>query len=261
MGILTAEDTGGLEYHWGDGDLLVRSVEMIALRQGFGDVMAGGVAHMAARFGPASVPLAVIAKRQEFPMHEPRHKHAMGIGYAVAPVGADHMMNMHDTAFATDGRSLRRVNAALANPIGPVPKDVLNEDKMQIFYHELNWTHFQDCALNCHFYCYDYGHLSEALSAVTGVEYGIHDILAIGARAQTLSRLFNLREGFTVADDTLPPRAMQAFDSGPLAGSAITDEGLAWARRRYFELMNWDPETGAPTDECLRELGLERLLA
>jgi aldehyde:ferredoxin oxidoreductase len=259
-GILSSADTGGLEYHWGDGDVMVRSVEMIGRREGFGDMMAEGVDRMSKRFGPSSEPFNVTVKGQELPMHEPRHKHGMGVGYAVAPVGADHMMNIHDPSYASDSRFLRRVNSALEKPIAPLPKDVLNEEKMQIFYHEVNWMHFQDCACNCHFYCYDYKHLAEALSGVSGIEYGIHDILTVGARAQTLARLFNLREGLTVADDRLPRRVMRAFESGPLAGSEITEEALAWARSRFFELMKWDRETGEPTDECLRELELDHLL-
>ena len=58
-------------------------------------------------------------KGQELPMHEPRLKHAMGVGYAVAPVGADHMMNMHDTALRREVDSLRRVNSALETPDRP----------------------------------------------------------------------------------------------------------------------------------------------
>jgi aldehyde:ferredoxin oxidoreductase len=259
-GILTAADTGGLEFHWGDGDVLARSVEMIARREGFGDVMAEGVARMAARFGPASEPFNITVKGQELPMHEPRLKFGLGAGYAVAPVGADHMMNMHDTAYARDGRAIQRVNAALNEPIGPVPRDALDEDKLKIFYHELNWVHFQDCALICLFYSYDYDHLAEALSGVSGQEYSIHDILAVGARAQTLARLFNLREGLTAADDRLPKRVMTAFDSGPIEGSGIASEDLERFKRRFYEVMKWDAETGAPTDECLRELELDRLL-
>ncbi len=259
-GILTAADTGGVAYRWGDGELLVRSVEMIAHREGFGDVLAEGVARMAARLGPAAEPFNLTVKGQELPMHEPRLKHAMGVGYAVAPVGADHMMNIHDTAYVRDGESLRRVRAASAKPIGPVPRDALNEDKMPIFVHELNWAHFQDCALICQFYCYDYGQLADVLSGVSGVEYSIHDMLAVGARAQTLARLFNLREGFTTDDDRLPRRVMEAFDSGPIEGSGISDQDFAWFKHRFYEWMQWDRETGAPTDECLRQLGLDRLL-
>jgi aldehyde:ferredoxin oxidoreductase len=232
QGVLTSADTGGLEYRWGDGEVVVRSVEMIGRRKGFGDVMAEGVARMSARFGPATEPLNLTVKGQELPMHEPRLKHAMGLGYAVAPVGADHMMNIHDPAYTNQGRSLERGNSAAEQPVAPVSNKVLNEDKLQIFYHEVNWKHFQDCAVICHFYAYDYHHLAEALSGVTGVEYGIRDVLEVGARAQTLARLFNLREGFTAEDDWLPKRVMKAFKSGPLTDVEITPEALAWARRR-----------------------------
>jgi aldehyde:ferredoxin oxidoreductase len=258
-GLLTREDTGGLEYRWGNTDILLRSVEMIARRQGFGYLMAEGVARMSADLGPASQPFNLTVKNQELPMHEPRLKAALGVGYAVAPVGADHMMNIHDTSYTSDGDSLRRVNSAVSRPIAPVPAHVLNEDKMQIFLHEVNWAHFQDCALICQFYCYDYDHLAQALSGVAGVEYDIHDILAVGARAQTLARMFNLREGLTAADDRLPRRVMQAFAAGPLEGIEITEDAFAWARRRFYELMKWDPETGVPTDECLYELGMNHL--
>jgi aldehyde:ferredoxin oxidoreductase len=258
-GLLTADDTGGLAYRWGDADLLVRSVELIARRQGFGDLMAEGVARMSARFGPETEFFNITVKGQELPMHEPRLKVGMGVGYAVAPVGADHMMNLHDTVYVREGDSLRRVNTAASPPVEPVPAHVLNEDKLQIMRHELNFQHFQDCALNCHFYPYDYEQLAEVLSGVTGEEYGIPDVLAVGARAQTLARMFNLREGLTAADDRLPKRVMTAFESGPLEGIEITEEDFVWARRRFYELMGWDPHTGEPTGACLRELKLDRL--
>ncbi len=258
-GYLTAEDTGGLAYRWGDADLLVRSVELIARRQGFGDLMAEGVARMSARFGPETEPFNITVKGQELPMHEPRLKVGMGVGYAVAPVGADHMMNLHDTAYVREGGSLRRVNTAASPPVEPVPANVLNEDKLQIMRHELNFQHSQDCALSCHFYPYDYEQMAEVISGVTGEEYGIPEVLAVGARAQTLARMFNLREGLTAADDRLPKRVMTAFESGPLEGIEITDEDFVWARRRFYELMGWDAETGEPTGACLRELKLDSL--
>jgi aldehyde:ferredoxin oxidoreductase len=258
--LVTIEDTGGIEYRWGDADLLVKSVEMIARREGFGDVLAEGVARMSQRFGAATEPFNLTIKNQELPMHEPRLKHAMGLGYAVAPVGADHMMNVHDTAFASEGHDLDRVNSALAKKVGPLSPKLLDEDKLQLFYHELNWMHFQDCAVNCHFYPYTYEHLAAALSGVTGLEYSIYDILNVGARAQTLSRLFNLREGFTADDDKLPKRVMKAFQSGPLADVEINDETFDWAKRRYYELMKWDPDTGVPSEACLAELKLEHLI-
>jgi aldehyde:ferredoxin oxidoreductase len=170
------------------------------------------------------------------------------------------MANVHDTDFVSEGEGLRRVNSVLEKPIGPISNKVLNEDKLQIFYNELNWMHFQDCAVNCHFYPYRYEHLAQALSGVTGVTYSVQDILRVGERAQTLCRLFNLREGFTADDDKLPKRVRKAFRKGPLAGVEIKDQDFAWARRRYYELMGWDPETGVPRAERVRELGLHELL-
>ena len=85
-------------------------------------------------------------------------------------------------------------------------------------------------------------------------------ILAVGERAQTLARLFNLREGLSAQDDRLPKRVMKAFASGPLAGVAIDEAALAWARGRYYELMRWDPQTGVPSSEAVTALGLDQLL-
>jgi aldehyde:ferredoxin oxidoreductase len=259
-GILTTEDTGGLEFTWGNAQILVRAVEMIAHREGFGDLMAEGVARMAARFGPESEPYNMTVKGQELPMHEPRLKPAMGVGYAVAPVGADHMMNMHDTMYRTGGRAIDRVNTAFDDPIGPVPRQALDENKLKVFVAEVNKSHFEDCALICQFYCYDYDHYAEALSGVTGVEYGIHDVLDIGARAQTLSRLFNLREGFSADDDVIPRRVMIAFAEGPIAGEGISKEDFDWFKHNFYESMGWDPEGGVPTAACLKALSLDGLL-
>lgn len=257
QGLLTPQDTGGLDFRWGDAAVLLQAVELIAQRRGFGAVMADGVARMSQRFGPATTAFNLTVKSQELPMHEPRLKKALGVGYAIAPVGADHMMNMHDTDIASEGEALKRVNSVLEHPIGPQRPSDLGEDKLRAFQAEVNWMHFQDCAVNCHFYIYNYAQMAQVLSAVTGVAYTPQAILNVGARAQTLSRLFNLREGFTADDDKLPRRVMKAFKEGPLAGIEISDEAFAWAKRRYYELMNWDADTGVPTPECLQALELE----
>ncbi|MGQ0604169.1 MAG: aldehyde ferredoxin oxidoreductase family protein, partial [Anaerolineales bacterium] len=153
-GIITTQDTGGLEYRWGDGALLVKSIEMLSRREGFGAMLAEGVARMAERFGPAADDFNLTVKKQELPMHEPRLKKVLGVGYAVAPVGADHMMNLHDTDIASEGEGLNRVNSVLEKKIGPQKPSELGEDKLRAFHVEVNWMHFQDCAVNCHFYPY-----------------------------------------------------------------------------------------------------------
>lgn len=259
-GFLSSRDTGGLDFRWDNADLLVQAVEMIAKREGFGDVLAEGVARMNARFGARTDPLNLTVKGQELPMHEPRLKHLLGLGYAVAPVGADHEMNVHDTEYTIEGPALQRVNAVLDQKVGPLSNTLLNEEKMTVFIHELNWKHFQDSAVLCHFYPYNYQQMAETLSGISGVEYNPREVLAVGERAQVLSRLYNLREGFTAEDDRLPKRVMQAFKEGPLAGVELKPETFNWAKRRFYELMAWEPETGVPGSASLERLELGELL-
>lgn len=256
-GLLTATDTQGYIPRWGDPMAIIEGVELISKRQGFGDAMADGVRRLAARVGHGAERIAVHVKGLEVPMHEPRFKVAQGVGYAVAPVGADHMMNIHDVHYASPGEGVDRVNAVLQTD--PLPPGEMSERKMQLFFHEVRWKHFHDCAVVCLFYPYRYHHLAEALSAVTGSEYSIEDVLIVGERAQALSRLFNMREGFARDDDQLPPRLMEPFRSGPLSGAGLTPESFDWALRRYYEMMGWDPETGEPTTSCLERLGVNGL--
>jgi aldehyde:ferredoxin oxidoreductase len=95
-GQLTESDTGGLKLCWGDGLLLLRLIDQIAHRDGFGDLVAEGVARMAKEVEPRAEAYAVHVKGQEMPMHEPRTKHGMALGYALSPTRADHMHNLDD---------------------------------------------------------------------------------------------------------------------------------------------------------------------
>jgi len=258
-GLVSSEMTGGYLPRWGDPQALLDGIELIAKRKGFGDKMANGVKLLAGEIGNGAEKFALHVKGQELPMHEPRYKAALGFGYAVAPVGADHMMNIHDDKYASERDELARVNSVYK--VGPVSINDLGEEKMNIFLHEVNWKHFQDCALVCMFYPYTYEHLAEAMSGTTGVEFTVNDLLAVGERAQTLGRLFNYREGFTKSDDRLPDRVMKSFRSGPLSGVEITPESFEWAINRFYELMGWDQISGIPTLERIKKLGLAELLS
>ncbi|NOX62022.1 MAG: aldehyde ferredoxin oxidoreductase family protein [Chloroflexi bacterium] len=256
-GLLSEEQTGGFLPKWGDAQALLEAVELIAHRRGFGDKMALGSKRLAEWIGGDARQYTVEVKGQELPMHEPRLKQALAIGYATAPIGADHMVNLHDTSYTKPGDSLERV--AEVQEIPPLPVDDLGPQKMELFYHEVNWRHAQDCTVTCHFYPYRYSHLAQALSGVTGHEYSVQDLLAVGERAQTLSRLFNLREGFTQEDDRLPRRVMKAFEEGPLAGVEISEDAFYAARNYWYKLMGWTEE-GVPTPERLQSLGLTEIL-
>jgi aldehyde:ferredoxin oxidoreductase len=257
-GLLGVEQTGGFLPKWGDGEAVLEAVDMIAHCRDFGERMAQGSKRISQWVGQGSEAYLVEVKGLELAMHDPRTKVGLGLGYAVAPVGADHMMNIHDGEYSSPGGSLDRVAAVY--PIEPMPVTVLDEKKVELFYHEVNWKHFMDCAVVCMFYPYNYVQLAEAVSGATGHDYMPQDILLVGERAQQLCRLFNLREGLTAADDRIPKRIMQPFADGPAAGVEITEEDFLAARQQWYGMMGWTPE-GVPMPERLAELGLSELLA
>ncbi len=90
-GLLTGEDTGGIELGWGDGSTVVRLIEMIANREGFGDLLAEGSQRAAAAIGRGSDRFLTTVKGMEMAMHDPRHMERMRLSYLVAPTGGDHM--------------------------------------------------------------------------------------------------------------------------------------------------------------------------
>ncbi|MCJ7640274.1 MAG: hypothetical protein MUO29_00105, partial [Desulfobacterales bacterium] len=99
-GIITKADTGGVELRFGDADLMIQLLEMTAHRQGFGDLLAEGMDRLAKRWKVTDQPYYLAVKGQEIPMHDPRVKVGVGMGYAIATYGADHMNAPHDPFFS-----------------------------------------------------------------------------------------------------------------------------------------------------------------
>jgi aldehyde:ferredoxin oxidoreductase len=96
-----------------------------------------------------------------------------------------------------------------------------------------------------------------AVRAATGWDVTVEELLEIGERAVNMARMFNVREGFTRADDRLPGRLHSPLEGGPLAGRSIDRDAFEAAITGLYELKGWDPATGVPTQERLRALGLE----
>ncbi len=98
--------------------------------------------------------------------------------------------------------------------------------------------------------------LVEHIRAVTGWDVSLYELIRAGERADAMARIFNVREGFTPADDTLPSRLFDAID-GPLDGERVDPQELEEALAAYYTLQGWDPKTGMPTPARLMELDLE----
>jgi aldehyde:ferredoxin oxidoreductase len=254
-GQLTPAQTSGWDLHFGDAAGMVQAIEMIGRGTGFGVEMGQGSARLAQMLGGGAPDIALHVRGQELPMHEPRLKPGLGLGYMVSPTGADHMHNIHDTAYMSRTNDLARV--AAVGITEPVPQHDLGKRKVDLFFHETNWTHFLDCAVVCMFYPYHYHHLADALGAAAGWDVSVDEIMTIGRRAATLSRMFNLREGLDPASEKLPKRFFNQFTRGGLAEERLDPVVLEHAKAAYFARMGWAPDTGRPTPESLAELELD----
>lgn len=232
-------------------------IEQIALRQGLGALLADGTARAAKKMGPASEEFALHIKGQELPMHEPRWKQGMGVGYSMSPTGADHMHNMHDSAYTSLTPLLKQFKTV--GILEPLPTSDLSPAKIQLLIYDSHWRHFLNCAVCCYFVMIHglvgFERMAQLVSAVTGWNISVFELMQVGERAATLARAFNLREGFTSHDDNMPPRFFTPHISGPLQGIALNREAFCKAKEIYYNMMDW-PQ-GSPSSGKLTELGIE----
>ncbi|MCD6593346.1 aldehyde ferredoxin oxidoreductase C-terminal domain-containing protein, partial [Candidatus Bathyarchaeota archaeon] len=148
-GLISDKETGGLKLKFGNAEALVRMVEMIGRREGLGDLLAEGVKRASEKIGKDSERFAMHVKGQEIPMHEPRFKKALGVGYAVSPTGADHMHNIHDTSLAPGSQEME-VFAELGI-LEPIPLEKLCPGKIRALIYAVDWRVLDNCLLLCNF--------------------------------------------------------------------------------------------------------------
>jgi aldehyde:ferredoxin oxidoreductase len=252
QGIISEKETGGLNLRFGQAEAMVQMVELIARKQGIGQVLAEGTARAAATFGRGAAEFAMQIKGQEVPMHEPRFKQGMGLGYAISPTGADHCHNIHDSVY------VRSIPAALKT-LGiydPLPAQELSPAKVRLVHYGVLWQHVLNCVGFCQFVPLDPGPMTELIANITGWNISLWELMKAGERSVTMPRAFNVREGLGKANDHLPRRFFTAFTSGPLKGVAVNQKELAQATEAYYGMMGWDKE-GVPTLAKLQELGIE----
>ena len=253
-GLITERDTGGLKLNFGNAEAMVRLLEMIRDREGIGDLLAQGYRACIEKWGPKAAPAALHVKWQPLPMHEPRYKFGLGLGYAVSPTGADHTHNVHDTAFATE------VGLEAVHPFGilePMHPQSLGLDKVKlVFYHTLSRVLKNSMGL-CLFVPFGQNMKAEIIRAVTGWDTSLFEIMKVAERNMAMARAFNAREGFKAKDDWLPDRFFEPFTSGPLKDVAHDRAQFRRALDAYYGMAGWDPVTGAPTRTKLAELDLD----
>lgn len=266
-GLLTKDDTGGIDFKWNDPENNYCLIEMIAARQGFGNLLAEGSRAAARKIGRGTERYAMQVKGQELPNHEPRGKWGVGLGYAVSPTGGDHLQAAHDPWFTKPGNYATEydwVDLEDLAPLGlldPVPAEDLSGPKVRLFVYlqyiwalhdVLDWCIFTAVP---EFRALSLNQLTEIVACATGWRTSLFELLKAGERSVTMARSFNVMMGFNAADDTLPERFFEPMRAGTLKGHAINKNDFECALKLYYGMLGWDT-LGRPTEAKLEELGV-----
>jgi aldehyde:ferredoxin oxidoreductase len=250
-GIITRDDIG-YSLEWGDGDAMLRLLNDIAERRGFGEVLSQGTRKAASRIGKGAEKYAIHSKGMDFPAHDPRCYKSLATGYATSNRGACHLsgfsysfersatypdFGMDSVMDRSVDEGKGRVNVPLQNMMG-----VLDSLKMCKFPFAI--TRIDD--------------LLQWINGITGWDMNRDELMDAGERIFNLKRIFNIACGASAADDTLPERILkQPRGSG---GSAQSLPDLEAQLKEYYPARGWS-EQGIPTREKLNDLGLEEFLS
>jgi aldehyde:ferredoxin oxidoreductase len=230
------------ELRFGRADLLVETVRNIALRRGLGTEMAEGSYRFADKYGVPE--LSMSGKKMEMPAYDPRGMQGQGLLYATSNRGACHMRgNMLGPEVLAIPRLIDRfANQGKAGIVA-------NHQNTSAVIDSLVLCKFTNLAVSLEFF-------ARMLSAVSGFDFTADDLMKVGERTWNMERLYNLREGFTKTDDTLPRRLLEEpVPEGPSEGHTVRLEGML---TEYYQFRGWD-ENGVPKVAKLKELGLEDL--
>ena len=260
-GLLTTEDTGGLELNYGNAQSMVQLTEMIGKREGFGDLLGEGSARAAEHIGRGSEDLVVTTKKQELPAHMPQVKRSLGLIYAVNPFGADHQSSEHDGAYENSYKWYKE-RMTMIGLTDPQEKYSLTAEKVRYalvtehLYSNLDSVNVCQFVFGPAWHLYGPDQLAETVQAVTGWDVTVDELLLNGERRLNMLRAFNAREGLTREDDVLPKKLAKELKGGRSDGFNFTSAELETAKDTYYALCGWDVATGTPTAEKLSGLGL-----
>ena len=246
QGILSKSDTGGLELKWGDIETALTLVEQIAHRAGFGAMLAEGSRSLGQQFGVED--LAAQVNGLEVPMHDPRAFVGMGLVYATSPRGACHLQG--DMFLVDLGAPVPELDIQIGDRFESSPAKALMVSRAQ------DWRTLYNSLVMCVFCNPPVNTILGMLNAATGWSVQVSDLLPLGERAFNLKRMLNGKLGLTAHNDRLPKLLLQPL---PMSGAETRVPDMGVLLPAYYQVRGWDAQTGMPTSEKLRELGLEGL--
>ncbi len=252
-GLLTKDDTGGLELTWGNNDAVVELLKLIIKREGIGDILADGCKRASEKIGKGSEKYAITSMGQELGMHDAKYMSSLGFSFAFDPTPGRHTTASVDMA----GMGPIAKNKLIDGFIIPRRYKKIGEDRFEA--HKMLASLFQFssslglCMFSGMFQRYP---MLELISAATGWDMTIEELIKSGLRIQTLRQAFTIREGVILAENELPGRVVgdPPFESGPHTGKIVDYKG---DYKGYCEKMGWNPVNGYPLKETLSDLGLD----
>ena len=261
-GIISEKDVG-FPIPMGDPEIMVKLTKLLASRIGFGDVLADGSRAAADRLGKGHEFLITV-KGAEVPAHMPQVKRSLGLIYAVNPFGADHNSSEHDPAVEDDYKHYANRLQSLGIKT-QLPQRSLELDKVKFALTTQHMNSFLDSANLCVFVwgsswqLFSPDDCVRLVNTITGWDdFTIDEMLLVGERRLNMLRAFNAREGIDRTADKLPQKFFKALQGdGPSSGVALDIEEVMQAQEWYYEMSGWNPDSGNPTTDTLKKLGLE----
>jgi len=245
-GSINQSDTGGFELEWGNLSTLENLIHLIAYRVGIGDIMADGAKKFAKTFGEEEA--AVQVNGLEVPYHDPRGASGMALVYATSPRGACH--NKSDYFMVDWGQTDESIG------INYFSRQDGAEKAANVSRHQ-NYRSIFDALVLCLFSNIPIVMIANLVNTATGYEYTPEELILSGERAWNLKRCINIRLGLDKSNDKLPKAFLEPLPDGGSAGYMIPFEEMMDA---YYSAREWDKETGIPTENKLKNLGLKDLV-
>ncbi len=256
-GILTKEDTGGLEIKFGDPDLIVDLVEKIAYREGIGDLLAEGSRVMAEELGQDSQHFAMQVKGLELPAYDPRAAKICGLGYVTANRGGDHITSYVEAPTFVDVPLLVIEESTIKDPLIADPQEakvIVDMENAMSALDAIGCCKFMGMGLTSQ-------DMVDLLAFATGWDITLDEYITCGERNYNLARAFCIREGTDRHTDRLPDRLMQdPLPTGPAEDMLIEIDDMEKMKDAYYQFRGWDLSNGYPTQQKLIELGLDDLV-
>jgi len=242
-GLISKKDTDGIDLRFGNAEALVEAVISAGTVKGrLGPLVANGSKRASEKIGKGSERFAMHVKGLEIPAYDPRAAQGMGLCYARSDRGACHLR-----PWTAGEEMLGSTNPKTTK--GKAETVESSTNSINVLY---------DSTGLCLFVAFGgvgEGEILDLVNSATGFKYkNVDELLRVGNRISNLVKVFNLREGFTRKDDTLPYRLLkEPLPSGPCKGEVVKLEPML---KEYYRLRGWDLK-GRPTRAKLKALGLD----